>query len=216
MARTASQVAAWAKDQKDRNTTGWTGLCLKFARMAAGGPGGQYDANAGWAAARYKHRGDRTAPRGSIVWYAGGNHGHVAVSAGNGDIYSTDIVTRGQVDQVPLGRPESKWGQTYRGWTEDVNGVHIAGLGRPVADTGSGGTSAVTSRTNIADAWYHVDPSKVASGLNWYDDHFNKRGVRPPNFDVHLVATVMHDGHKFGVTDSGNHYRFAYLAEGKH
>jgi len=224
MARTASQVAAWAKRQKDINSGGWKGLCLKFARMAAGAPGGVVDANAGWARAKYKHRGDRTVPRGGIVWYAGGRHGHVAVSAGDGDIYSNDIVESGKIDRVPLNRPEQKWGQRYLGWSEDVNGVHIAGLGTktsPTKATASSGTKPkpkppAEKLVNVPNHWYHVDPKKVTTGLNWYGSDWRKRGVRRPNFNVLVTDTVVHNGHKYGVTKDGNRYRLDYLAYGRH
>jgi hypothetical protein len=137
MARTASQVAAWAKSHADRRTGGWVGLCLKFSRMAAGAPGGVYDAHTGWARARYRHT-KGTPPRGAIVWWHGGKHGHVAVSAGNGYVYSTDVVVHGQVRRCKISLIRQRWGQRYMGWSEDVNGVRIAGLS-PKSVGGGGG-----------------------------------------------------------------------------
>jgi len=56
MPRTPEQVAGWAKNQKDRRTNGWRGYCLKFSRMAAGAPGGTYDAVTAAGVTRFQTR----------------------------------------------------------------------------------------------------------------------------------------------------------------
>lgn len=122
MAKTRAQVANWAKDQKDRKTRGWTGLCLKFCRMAAGAPGGVYNAKTAWRNAKYKHK-TGTPPRGTFVYWGGGKHGHIAVSAGDGYCYSNDIVERGRIHRVRISMITRSWGKPYYGWSEDVNGV---------------------------------------------------------------------------------------------
>jgi hypothetical protein len=210
MAKTGSQVAAWAKSQADRRTGGWVGLCLKFSRMAAGAPGGTYDAHTGWRNAKYKHT-KGTPPRGAIVWWHGGKHGHVAVSAGDGYCYSTDVVVRGQVRRCKISLIRQRWGQTYVGWSEDVNGVRISGL---VKSNPTVPASAMRVE-NIKDQWYHVDPKKVTTGLNWYSSKYVKRGVRPRNFNVLVVGTSKHNGHTYAVTGAGNKYRMDYLAKGR-
>lgn len=220
MAKSAAQVAAWAKGQKDRNTRGWLGLCQKFCRMAAGAPGsppGASDAITAWHRAKYRHT-KGTPPRGSFVFWSGHAHGHVAISAGDGWIYSNDIVQNGHIDRVKLTRVREKWGLHYLGWTEDNNGVRVSGLSPNKPAPGGGGGTVPTKdvRKNITDAWYHVDPAKVSTGLNWYGKTWKKRGVRPRNFNVHVVAITTHNGHKYATTDAGNHYRLDYLAKGRH
>jgi putative peptidoglycan binding protein len=128
--RTPAQVVAWAKRQHDNGSSGWAGMCLKFARTAAGAPGGTRNAKAAWSKARFRHK-RGTPPAGSFVFWGGGTHGHVAVSIGGGHIWSTDIRRRGRVDRVTISFLTSRWNMPYLGWTEDVNGVRILGLKAP-------------------------------------------------------------------------------------
>lgn len=65
------------------------------------------------------------------VWWTNGRSGHVAVSDGGGYCWSTDIKRTGKVDRVPIKSITSAWGQNYRGWSEDINGVTVWWLPKP-------------------------------------------------------------------------------------
>lgn len=122
MTRTREQVVTWARVQSQRKTTGWRGMCLKFSRMAGGAAGGVRNANEAWARAEYRHT-KGTPPRGTFVFWAGGKHGHVSVSSGDGDHYTSDLPVRDQVRWGQIADVERVWGYRLRGWTEDINGV---------------------------------------------------------------------------------------------
>lgn len=112
----------------------WTyavGYCLKYARTMAGAPPMGGDAHSAWAAADYKHV-KGTPPPGSLVWWKGGKHGHVAVSAGGGYCWTTDFLRPGRIDKVAIVAIAKGWTNfTYIGWSEDVNGVRVTGLDDP-------------------------------------------------------------------------------------
>jgi hypothetical protein len=122
MTRDREQVVAWARGQANRRTTGWAGMCLKFARMAAGASGGVKNARMAWGRARYTHT-SWPPPRGTFVFWRGGKHGHVSVSSGDGDHYTTDLPVRGQVRWGQIRDVADHWGYEYLGWSEDINGV---------------------------------------------------------------------------------------------
>src|SRR5262245_42493162 len=104
--------------------------CLVFVRTRYGvGPGAE-DAAQGWRITDERHT--STPPRGAPVWWTGGKHGHVAISAGNGYVISTDWPRPGTVGRVSIATLTRSWSKTYRGWSEDVNEVHV--FERPVVD----------------------------------------------------------------------------------
>lgn len=102
-----------------------------YGIASAGDFDGDGDADAwdGWQRARLKHRTTAVAliPRGFPVFWQGGSngHGHVAISAGNGFVWSTDIERPGFFDYVPITQIHDQWGLTLVGWTGDLNGVTI-------------------------------------------------------------------------------------------
>lgn len=105
------------------------GRCLVFVRNLYGLPadGNEPTAIAGWHEAKYKHPGDSTPPAGVPVWWSGGTTGagHVAISIGSGRIISSDIGPGGTVAEVALTEIHSKWGLTYLGWSEDLEGKRV-------------------------------------------------------------------------------------------
>lgn len=115
-------MVSWARAQARRQTTGWGGLCLKFSRMAAGAPGGVRNARTAWARARYRHT-SWPPPRGTFCFWEGGKHGHVSVSSGDGDHYTSDLPVRGQIRWGQIEDVARIWGYRYLGWSEDINGV---------------------------------------------------------------------------------------------
>lgn len=80
-----------------------------------------------WNGARHKHPGDRTPPYAAPVFYAGGTYGHIALSNGDGtiSIRSTDCTYAGDVSTVALSWPETAWGDSYLGWTSDLNATDL-------------------------------------------------------------------------------------------
>jgi hypothetical protein len=110
-------------------TTYRVGYCLNFVWNAIAAPQhlGISDANAGWAATRNRHS-SLTPPAGVPVYWAGGNHGHVALSVGGGRVRSTDYPHRGTVGEVGIAELTRVWHLTYRGWGSDYCGNPIPGL----------------------------------------------------------------------------------------
>jgi hypothetical protein len=128
--RTGQAALRWAMGQVKNPTPAtpsgsWAGYCLIFVRSCLGVSAKHPSAEQAYFAAEFK-RGERsTPPPGVPVWWTNGRHGHVALSAGDGYCYSTDILRTGKVDKVPISLITRKWGQDYRGWTEDLNGVRV-------------------------------------------------------------------------------------------
>ena len=136
MARTGQAALDWAANQINHPLRDWEGWCLVFARMSFGVDSKYGYAAEGWQNAQSKHGGDLMPPAAVPVWWTGGSRrcgpdnrqgcGHVVVSAGNGFCYSTDFERRGEVNRVKIQDINMVWTNlTYRGWSEDINGVRI-------------------------------------------------------------------------------------------
>jgi len=123
--RTPAQAIAWANDQKD----GFDGECLAFVRTAYDIPAHEPDAAAAWKNAKHKHAGASlaAAPVGAFVHMKGANpHGHVCLYLGGGKVRTSDDVV-GHPATYTLDQMAS-FGYRVLGWSEDVNGVRVAGL----------------------------------------------------------------------------------------
>jgi hypothetical protein len=62
------------------------------------------------------------------MFYSGGQYGHIVVCGddpADDDIRGTDMPHSGQVSEGDMDWPVTNWGQTYLGWTEDLNGVDL-------------------------------------------------------------------------------------------
>ena len=105
------------------------GMCCQFVWNCIAAPRrfGLADANAAWARAKSR-RTDQSPPAGAPVYWAGGKHGHIAISVGGGVVRSTDWPEKGRVGDVKIATMTSSWGITYRGWSADWAGVPIPGL----------------------------------------------------------------------------------------
>lgn len=105
------------------------GWCLKMVRLCYGIAAVAEDATAAWVMAKRKHRttDPESIPRGYPVFWLGGSsgHGHVAISAGNGMCWSTDIKRSGFFDLVSIASIHDAWGLTLVGWTGDLNGAEV-------------------------------------------------------------------------------------------
>jgi hypothetical protein len=98
-------------------------MCLKFVRTRYGVPGLAPDAAQGFAMTNRRHT--STPPPGVPVWWTGGAHGHVAISAGGGYVLSTDWPRAGSVGRVSIRTLTDRWNKRYRGWSEDINEVTV-------------------------------------------------------------------------------------------
>ena len=125
-----------AEAQSKSGPTFGKGECLMRTRKLYDAPAiGDFDgdrsadAEDGWKAAKHKHPTTTPGgvPAGVPVWWGGGSsdHGHVAITAGGGMCWSTDIKREGRYDLVPIAEISRKWGLPLLGWTEDINGVRV-------------------------------------------------------------------------------------------
>lgn len=119
MAYTAAASARNAENDR----TNAPGMCLQVVRTWCGISAKYGDAATAWRNTNDRHPGDRKPPRGSAVYWTGGSkgYGHIALSLGKGKVRSTDAGGRGVVATVDLGWVERNWGQTYEGWSWDIN-----------------------------------------------------------------------------------------------
>lgn len=132
MARTSVEATQAAAREVQSASRDWQGWCLKFVRIMLGVAASYNSAIDAWSGAKKKHP-SGTPPKGVPVFWAIGKFGHVALSDGNGWCYSTDIRRRGKVDRVPISEIHARWGATYLGWTEDLNGVTVYNPPKPPA-----------------------------------------------------------------------------------
>lgn len=121
VAQTADQAVSTA----NRYTTCDPGMCLKYTRTWLDIASLYGSAAEAWAGAAVRHAGDRNPPKGAPVFYSGGQHGHIALSVGEGKVRTTDRPSSGVVSTVALDDCERAWGYPYLGWTADLNGVDI-------------------------------------------------------------------------------------------
>jgi len=102
-----------------------------------------------WNASTQRHPGDTNAPAGALQFWGGGQ-GHVALSAGGGLIWSTDISGNGTVSLVAATQIATKWGKPYLGWTVPQFQNQFAVLTQP-----PGGTVSLSS-ADVMSIWaYH-------------------------------------------------------------
>lgn len=114
---------------KSPRPTSEPGMCLREVRECyAVGPEAASAAQA-WEYAEHKHRetDPRKIPRGAPVFWTGGSQGfgHIAISTGFRQCWSTDILRSGYFDRVPIELIGQRWGMRLVGWTEDLNGVRV-------------------------------------------------------------------------------------------
>jgi hypothetical protein len=123
--RTVAAVISRCATEHKHASTDWQGECLTFVRAMLAAPlSGSPDAIAAWNKSKLRVH-DTKPPRGYPVYWSGGSHGHghAAISAGDGSIYSTDLPQTGKVGLVPIGEPHRRWGLTYLGWCHDYAGM---------------------------------------------------------------------------------------------
>ncbi len=120
---------AAARKQSHQGPQSAEGMCLQMVRVCYSIPAVAGDAIGAWNIATTKHRTTDPAaiPRGFPVFWSGGSHGHghIAISAGGGHCWSTDIRRPGFFDYVPITEIHDKWGLTLLGFSRDLNGRPI-------------------------------------------------------------------------------------------
>lgn len=116
--RSLDGALAWGKNQV--GNYGWRRKCLGFVRQCWGiAASGIDDAADGYALTKYRHT-DKTPPPGAPVWFDGPTvQDHVALSVGNGYVYSNDVIEPGRIDKVKINTILDRWNCSYRGWSED-------------------------------------------------------------------------------------------------
>lgn len=120
--RTVEEVIAFAKAEMRDPSQSWAGLCQSFCRQAYDLPAWAPSAISAWGKIPRKQKrvGGKPseAPRGALLYYAGGKYGHVAIAAGvttSSTCFSNDYVETGEIDRAP--RTFDRWGLRYLGWS---------------------------------------------------------------------------------------------------
>ncbi len=125
-----TKAIAAAGEQSRKGPAFAVGMCLQRCRMAYGIGAKASDAIGAWNAAKGKRRTSdpKAIPAGWPIFWSGGSssHGHIAISAGNGKCWSTDIKRRGYFDLVDIDTIRRQWGLTLLGYTTDLNGKEIS------------------------------------------------------------------------------------------
>lgn len=146
----ASQLSApqaYALAQHNAPSKNWYQRCEEFVRKALGLPGGAGSAAiAEQQAVAHNALHSGIPPADVPVFFDTGKPDeHVALSAGGGYVWSTDIEAHGKVDLVPISEIQQRWGATYLGWGSYLNGVNLT----PGAD--SAGAGARVEQIGLSD-----------------------------------------------------------------
>jgi hypothetical protein len=125
MRKNVQEVMAWGRHQMEHPSQDWSGKCQSFCRQAYGVDAWSGSAIGAWGLIprKFKVTGKdpSKAPRGAILYYAGGKYGHAAIAAGiktHDKAQSTDYQEQGQIGYAP--RTFDRWGLRYLGhsfWT---------------------------------------------------------------------------------------------------
>jgi len=116
----------------DTTVVGRAGWCLVYARSMFR-VGAKYpSAQTAYVATKHKHPASEKLPTVPVpVWFSWGVFGHVAVWVPNKGVYSSPISGTGRLiakspqDLVAIYK-RYRFGLTYKGWSEDINGVRVA------------------------------------------------------------------------------------------
>jgi hypothetical protein len=120
--RTVHDVITFSRGQITKPTQSWDGLCQSHCRQAYGVEAWSDSAIHAWGLTPRKFkvtgRPVTAAPRGALLYYAGGKYGHVAIAAGiktHDKCLSNDYVRQGKIDYAPRTFPG--WGLRYLGYS---------------------------------------------------------------------------------------------------
>ena len=205
-ARRGREALRWAAGQVDApvfppGKPSWKGYCLVFARSCFGVAARYGCAEEAYFAADFKHGTRETPPPGVPVWWTNGGYGHVAVSAGRGYCFSTDFRRSGLVDKVPITAITRGWGQQYRGWTEDINGVDVWSPRKRPEPKPQPGPRRAVSLANIKQSALSDALRPDGRGLHEHDVLVVEQALRKEGL---LAAKYARDGY------AGSAFRKAY------
>lgn len=163
---------------KAKATTSWSvGMCDQFVAQMWGQSGSGYaTAVDNWNASPDKHQGAAaagTAPAGALVYWGGGA-GHVALSNGDGTVWSTDIGGAGTVTRVPWNEISEKWGKPYLGWAPPFFNGKAPGAAGDFTP-GPGGTSALGGIADAAEGLFSL-PSEITGFFSKGTDDLTELG----------------------------------------
>lgn len=120
--RDADAAIAWATGQIAHPDRNYRGLCQSFCRTAYGVPAWADSAQHAWDRIPHDKRhpaaSPSAAPRGALLYYAGGKYGHVALAIGrktHDKCLSNDYIRAGRIDIAP--RDFHRWGMHFLGWS---------------------------------------------------------------------------------------------------
>ncbi len=130
MTRTPAQALTAARTQSRYGPAFGVGECKRRVRELYNVPSdGAGSAAIAWTRTRHRHTFvDQAPPPGALIWWLGGAHdyGHVALYAGDGQVWSTDIKRGGYFDLVPVHTIVTSWPSLRLvGWSEDIDGVRV-------------------------------------------------------------------------------------------
>jgi hypothetical protein len=177
--RMGQDAIEFAKGQVTNPSQDWFRQCLVFVRRCFNVGPLFTSAEKGYFGTDLRHGTAGTPPLGVPVWWTNGGDGHVALSAGDGTCFSNDIKRHGKIDRVAISFITRTWGAKYRGWTEDVNGVHVWRPGSAPLPT--------VDLSNVQDAARRDQFRPAGQGLHEHDvliveKALRHQGVRPPQF----------------------------------
>jgi|SRR5690242_725377 len=133
--RTVRGAIEWARGQVRNETSGWSGMCLRFVRSCFGVDPLYPDAKTAWLQADRKHREPdvRKWPRGHAGFFEVGEHWHVVLTLGTDEhaCISNDTQGDDQVHRARLTQFAPAWGAVPLGYTDDINGEIAPAVRRP-------------------------------------------------------------------------------------
>jgi len=200
--RSAAEAASWAIEQTKNNSSGWNNYCEKFAETAWGKAGRYRSAIAHWQTAVKEKRAyqGKNAPPGAMVFWGGGQYGHVAVSIGGGKVVSTDIKRPGKADIVSIDYVTKKWGKTYLGWADPSKKTkldkHASAVDPSSVSVDTSVTSPQTASSNARNSgqpWWR----DVANSFSSFFSHSSSS-----NSSSNLAGSNP-DSNVFNVSDTG-------------
>lgn len=116
--RSVDAAIGWMRAQDASNSGGWQARCLAAVGQAYGHAGTTQVNGRFWARDqltampdRYKLPTSSNPPRGALVFWDTGRYGHIAISNGDGRVWTTDPPGRtGQIGLVPIAEIDA-WGK---------------------------------------------------------------------------------------------------------
>jgi surface antigen len=141
-----AEAFAFGASQDAHATLNWHNRCDNFVAQAYGlAHSGYNTASQHWAGIPGGYKGGGTPPPGALVFWNTGPDGHVALSVGGGNVYTTDFVRDGHVDVARANDITKRWGH-YAGWSYP----YFHGQTTPIA-LGDGGIALRRGRYELAE-----------------------------------------------------------------